>query len=262
MKQGAVIVGAVKLGTKIAGGMALAGAAAAAVGSYGAFGRSAQVFGRSVYRGAGRRRSVALTFDDGPSPATPALLEYLAEQGVQATFFQCGMNVLRHREIAKRVFDAGHEIGNHTFSHPRLCPRLGWKPNLRSPGEIYRELAETQEILTSLSGVAPKLFRAPYGMRWWGLGAAQRRLGLLGVLWTVIAHDWAWPSGRIAPFVLDGVRPGGILCFHDGRDIQPEVDARATMAALKVIVPALRDRGYAFETVSQLLRPDPVVNHR
>ena len=219
-------------------------------------GRSAQIFGRSVYRGSGRRHSVALTFDDGPSPATVPLLEYLAEQGVRATFFQCGSNVLRHPQIARRVHAAGHEIGNHTFSHPRLAPRIGWKLNLRSPREIFRELAETQDVLQRVVGVRPVLFRAPYGMRWYGLDAAQRRLGLLGVLWTVIGHDWEWPAGQIESHILDNVSPGGILCLHDGRDIQQSVDASQTLAALRRIVPALKERGYGFETVTDLLKED------
>ena len=234
--------------TKIVGGVAIACAGAAAVAGYGAFSRSAQIFGRSAYRGSGRRRSVALTFDDGPSPATPELLDFLAAEGIRATFFQCGMNASRHPEIARRVHDEGHQVGNHTFSHARLCPRFGRKLNLRSPENIYRELAETQEILTAVSGVRPTLFRAPYGMRWWGLGAAQRRLGLLGVMWTVIGHDWEWSADKITAHVLHGLTPGGILC--------QSVNASEMLAALKRIVPEIKARGYRFETVGELLSPD------
>ena len=111
----------------------LAGVGVAAVGSvlYGVKGKSSQVFGPSVYRGRSGRRTVALTFDDGPSEGTLPLLEYLASEGIAATFFQCGMNVERHPRIARLVREAGHEIGNHTYSHPRLCPRIGWKLNIK-----------------------------------------------------------------------------------------------------------------------------------
>ena len=95
-------------------------------------------------------------------------------------------------------------------------------------------------------------------MRWYGLGAAQRRLGLLGVLWTVIGHDWEWPADRIAAYVLDHVAPGGILCLHDGRDIQQQVDGSEMLAAVQLIVPALKARGYTFQTVSELLTPEPL----
>ena len=237
---------------------ALAGLTCAAVGAlvYGVAGRSSRLFGRSVFRGAGRRRSVALTFDDGPSEGTLALLDYLADEGIRATFFQCGTNVERHPDIARRVHAAGHEIGNHTYSHARLCPRLSRKPNLLSPKEIFDELAATQRILDHVTGVKPSLFRAPYGFRWFSLGPAQEQLGLLGVMWTVIGFDWAWTAPRIASRILKKANPGGIVCLHDGRDIQPNPDISAMLDALRMIIPALRAQGYSFETVSELLRPD------
>lgn len=235
---------------------ALTGAGVTGTLLYGVHGRSAQVFGPSVSRGSGRRRSIALTFDDGPSEGSLRLIEYLHAEGIQATFFQCGMNVLRHADIAQSIRDAGHEIGNHTFSHARLCPRLGWKLNLLSPETIYQEFARTQDILDSEVGVRPVLLRAPYGMRWFGMRAAQRRLGLLGVMWTVIGYDWAWPADQIADRVLKKATPGGIVCLHDGRDIRPDPDIRETLAAVRRIVPALRDQGYRFETVSDLLRDE------
>ena len=218
--------------------------------------RPSRAFGPSVSAGPGLRRSVALTFDDGPSLETPRLLDYLASEGIRATFFQCGLNVLRHPEIARRVHAEGHEIGNHTFSHARLPPQLRRQLNWRTPANIDRELAETQRILTSILGQPPTLFRPPYGLRWFGLGRAMRRLGLLGVRWTAIGHDWEWPAGRIAAHILERSGPGGILCLHDGRDVQLDVDLAPLLDALRVIVPALKAEGYGFETVSELLMPD------
>ncbi len=95
--------------------------------------RCCRLIGDPIKRGPGNRCSIALTFDDGPSMGTLSLLDHLSSLGVKATFFQCGMNVLRHPDIARAVRDAGHEIGNHTYSHARLAPRPGWKLNLRSP---------------------------------------------------------------------------------------------------------------------------------
>lgn len=223
---------------------------------HGAHGRSSQLFGPSIFRGPGQRRSIALTFDDGPNAQTLDLLEFLDAQNIRATFFQCGLNARRRPEITAQVHAAGHEIGNHTWSHARLCPRLGWQPNFRSAANIYSELASTQGLLKQITGETPRLFRPPYGMRWLGLREAQLRLGLLGVLWTVIGHDWEWPADRIAEFVLAGASPGGIICLHDGRDIQQNVNLTEMLAALKIIVPALRDAGYEFEAVGDLLAPD------
>ena len=112
-------------------------------------GRSASVFGRSVWRGPRDRRALALTFDDGPSEGTPEILEILAEHGVPATFFQCGANVDRLPEIAREVAARGHEIGNHSYSHPYLF--------LRSPGAIENEVRRAQETIERHTGVEAHL---------------------------------------------------------------------------------------------------------
>jgi len=234
---------------------AAAAASAAGILNYAVCGRSAQIFGPSVYRGTGSRRSIALTFDDGPSPKSLELIEYLARWNIRATFFQCGMNILRHPSIAREIYAAGHEIGNHTYSHLLLRPKLRYKPRINSRKTVAREFSQAQEIIVSEVGVKPALLRAPYGMRWFGMREMQQELGLLGVMWTVIGHDWEWPAGPIADLVLKNASPGGIICLHDGRDIQPNPDISEMLKALKVIVPALVDQGYSFETVSELLQP-------
>jgi peptidoglycan-N-acetylglucosamine deacetylase len=214
---------------------------------YAVRGRSSTFFGSSVYRGDRTRPALALTFDDGPSESTPALLDILARNKVPATFFMCGSNVRRLPSVAREVAAAGHEIGNHTDSHPRLY--------LRSPGFIYSELAAAQETIRSITGVTPRLFRAPYGVRWFGLGPAQQRLNLLGVMWTTIARDWRWPAARITRRLLDGASSGAIFCLHDGRNVQTDPDIRVTLEAAASVIPSLLDRGFRFETVSQILCP-------
>jgi len=218
---------------------------AGGVTAYGTVATSAQLFGPSVYRGPGKRRTIALTFDDGPSPGTPLLLEYLERQGIRATFFECGRNVERYPEISRAVAAAGHELGNHTDSHPRLY--------LRSPQFIDQQFTRAQRIIADVTGVRPRLLRAPYGLRWYGIGKTQRKLGLMGVMWTVIGHDWEWGAEQVAQLVLRKASPGGIVCLHDGRGIQPKPDVRAMMGAMERIVPVLKDQGYGFETVSELL---------
>ena len=223
---------------------------------YGIHGNAAQIFGTSVWRGSGRRRSVALTFDDGPSSATLELAKILRAESVSATFFVCGANVERHPGVARELQRCGHEVANHTYSHRRLSPRVGWQLNLLSPGQIFDELAKTQALIEADAGVVPRLFRAPYGMRWFGVGAAQRRLGLLGVMWTVIGEDWHWDEDRLVEHLLRHVRPGAILCLHDGRDTRANPDVTVTLGAVKRLIPQLKALGYGFETVSELLRGD------
>ena len=231
---------------------AWAGAAAGALGAAGWMtwavrGRSSALFGPSVYRGNRSRRALALTFDDGPSESTPALLEILARHGVHATFFMCGSNVRRCTAIAREVAAAGHELGNHTDSHPRL--------DFHEAGFIYRELQQAQDSIRDATGKNPRLFRAPFGARWFGLRDAQRRLDLLGVMWTVMGHDWHWPASRVSARLVARAVNGAIACLHDGYRVQPAPDVRAMLDAVDTTIPALKARGFRFETVSQILCP-------
>lgn len=191
---------------------------------------------------------MALTFDDGPSESTAEILALLARFGARATFFQCGANAERLPELARAVSQAGHEIGNHTYSHAHL-----W---LRSAMFIEGEVSRGQAALTAIHGAAaaPRLFRAPYGVRWPGLAAAQQRHGLMGVMWTVIARDWVDSGEAVAARIVRGASPGGIVCLHDGRVLKARPDVSATIAALERALPALIDCGYEFDTVSSLLR--------
>lgn len=210
-------------------------------------GRSATVFGPSIWRGPGRRRAVALTFDDGPSESTPEILEVLARYGVQATFFQCGANVERLPAVCRAVAKAGHEIGNHAWSHRLLC--------FRSARSIEEQLRRTQDIIHSRAGARPVWFRAPYGVRWFGLAAAQRRLGLTGVIWSAIGYDWSLEAERVVSRLAAGVFNGAILCLHDGRGLRARPDIGVTVEAVRRLVPLLLERGYKFETVSRLVCP-------
>ncbi len=221
--------------------------AAAALMAYGVRGRSARLFAPSVWRGARDRRSVALTFDDGPSESTPEVLEILARYRARATFFECGRHVRRLPEVARQVAAAGHEIGNHTDSHAAL--------HFRSPRFIEGEIGRAQQSITEVTGAAPRLFRAPYGARWFGLRAAQRKYGLLGVMWTAIGGDWKLPAGAVAKRLARAAGNGAIFCLHDGRDVRIRPDIGPTLGALRHLLPELRDRGYHFESVSEILCP-------
>ena len=227
--------------------------AAAAFVHYSIAGRDAQVLADSVSCGPGRRRSVALTFDDGPGPGSLQVAGILARFGIRATFFQCGRNVIRYPKIAAALAAAGHEIGNHTFSHRRLPPRLGWRLNLLGPATVAREFFLAQRAIIRATGVQPRLMRAPYGLRWHGMRRVQQELGLLDVSWTAIGHDWAWDGPRVAAHLLRHTRPGAILCLHDGRDTRPAPNIGNTLIALEQLIPGLLRLGYHFETVTEIL---------
>ncbi len=210
-------------------------------------GRSASVLARSEWRGARDQAAIALTFDDGPSEGTPALLEVLERFRVPATFFQCGANVDRLPGVAREVLAAGHEIGNHSQTHPLFC--------FRSPGFMEQEIRRAQETIGEHTGAKPVWFRAPFGVRWFGLDGAQRRTGVGGVMWTVIGYDWKRKAEGVAARIQSRVENGAILCLHDGRELRARPDIGVTVEAVQRLVPLLLDRGYRFETVSRLLCP-------
>jgi peptidoglycan-N-acetylglucosamine deacetylase len=180
------------------------------------------------------------------------VLEVLAQYGVPATFFQCGANVGRLPAVAREVRAAGHEIGNHSQTHPMFC--------FRSPGFMQDEILRAQENIAVHTGDAPVWFRAPFGVRWFGLGSAQRRAGVGGVMWTVIGYDWKRKAEAVAAHVASRVGNGAIVCLHDGRELRARPDIGVTVEAVRRLVPLLLDRGYTFETVSRLLCPTKSIN--
>ncbi len=228
------------------------GAGGAVLGAAGALAYAVRAPGSSllapsVHCGATTRPSIALTFDDGPSESTPLLLELLAQYGAPATFFQCGTNVRRLPAISREVMAAGHEVGNHSNTHPMLC--------FKSADFIFKELSRAQEAIGEITGTRPRYFRAPFGVRWFGLREAQQRLDLLGVMWTTIALDWKWPAEQIVARLLRGAMNGAIFCLHDGRGLQERPQIGATLESMRQLLPKLKEAGFHFEKVSEILCP-------
>ena len=228
----------------------IAALAAAAFSTWAVRGRSSSVFAPSIYRGPRDGRAIALTFDDGPSPSTPAILELLNRHEARATFFQCGMHVRRLPAIAQEVIGAGHEIGNHTDTHPPL-----W---FRSSAFIADEIARAQQCIGEAAGVNARWFRAPYGVRWVGLRDAQRRFGLTGAMWTAIGRDWTLPADAVLRRLERHAEPGAIFCLHDGRERATTPDISVTLDAVRELLPRLRDAGYKLCSLSELFRLDPL----
>ena len=192
----------------------------------------------------GADRTIALTFDDGPNPPhTAGVLDVLDRYGVPATFFCVGLHASAHVEEIARMSEAGHGLGNHTWSHPFL-------PDL-TVGELAVQLERTDEAIAA-AGRLPerRLFRPPYGSRtpealsW----LAEQDAGHTMVLWDVDAGDWAMPGpDAIARTVLEQARPGSIALLHDGGG-----DRSQTVQALPAIIEGLLADGYRFTLVEEL----------
>ncbi len=207
---------------------------------------SSQVFGPALVRGSRNDSRLALTFDDGPSESTPAVLDVLARHNARATFFFCGANVLRLPDVARRALAEGHQIGNHTFSHPRLFRLL--------PATIEREISRTQQAIRETTGTTPILFRPPYGIRWFGLYRALEKHHLQAVMWSACAHDWKRPVAAIEAALRSKAQGGIIMLLHDGDTITRGDRRSGTAEALDRVLPLLADRGLRCVTISELFQ--------
>ena len=196
-----------------------------------------------VYRSvATDKKQIALTFDDGPHPSlTPKILEILARYDIQATFFMVGQNVINYPTAAKAVIDAGHEIGNHTFTHPHLAAL--------DESSIMQEINKCEDALEELCECRPHLLRTPQGALVPSLERCMIDADYILVLWSLDTRDWDNKSTAcIVQTVLDNVKAGDIVLMHD----YVSYNSR-TPQALEAIIPALLSQGYEFVTVSELL---------
>jgi peptidoglycan-N-acetylglucosamine deacetylase len=195
------------------------------------------------------RGAIALTFDDGPDPeATPRLLELLESHMAKATFFMCGLAASRHPDIVKAVVAAGHSVGGHSWDHRhRLFRGL-------APTEWQRQIGDTHELLTTLTGAPVRWFRPPRGITDSRTWRTLRRQGVTTVLWSVDGRDCTLRDpALIAARVLDKLNPGAIALLHDSnanflfstnRPRYGEVGSQeSTVRATDIIIRGARERG-------------------
>jgi peptidoglycan/xylan/chitin deacetylase (PgdA/CDA1 family) len=194
----------------------------------------------------GDRALIALTFDDGPGDWTPAILDLLARHAAHATFFCLGERIQGRAAVLRRALGEGHEPGNHLFSHRH--------PAALSDDEIRDEIARTAGEIESVTGVAARLLRPPYGEEPERVAAIGVELGLGPVvLWSIDPEDWrAPPADAITDQVLEEARAGAIVDLHDGWGRTPS-GRQSTVTALERLLPELRSRGFDLVTVSELL---------
>ncbi|MFC3233758.1 polysaccharide deacetylase family protein [Streptomyces nitrosporeus] len=190
-------------------------------------------------------KCIALTFDAGPGEDTPRLLDILKEEKVPATFFLLGKkHVLKYPEVVRRIAAEGHEVANHTWTHRILTDH--------EPEEIRAELERTQLAIEEITGKKPRLMRPPQGRTDDTVSRISKELGLSQVLWSATAKDYSTEDpALIRRRILDQADKDGIILLHD--------IYRGTVPAVPGIIGTLKERGYTFVTVPQLMAPaEPV----
>lgn len=206
--------------------------------------RCYQLLGNLVCHGTDERKRIALTFDDAPSERTSdAVLAVLAEKNVKATFFMIGENIERYPQAAQRIAAAGHEMGNHSYSHRRFL--------LRSPAFIAREIEDTNALIRTAGYHGPIHFRPPYGKKLLGLPWYLARHNITTVMWdSEPARHQAPTAEAITAAALAQAHNGAIILLHP---FCAEA-CRAEREALPLIIDGLRAQGYTLTTVSELLK--------
>jgi peptidoglycan/xylan/chitin deacetylase (PgdA/CDA1 family) len=198
----------------------------------------------AVCRGSAGKMQVALTFDDGPDPAsTPALLDLLQRENIKATFFCIGRNVAAHPQLAGRIVREGHLIANHTYSHP------WWIGFMMGPG-LEREMVRTQQAIQDATGIMPTYMRPPMGITNPHYPRALRKVGLTPVGWDVRTFDTAGSVQTAVDRIVRRARDGSIILLHDGG-----VSAERLVEIVSAAISELRLRGLAFEGLDRLIEP-------
>ena len=206
---------------------------------------SSNNYGKIINHGPKEEKLIALTFDDGPHPQyTEEILDILKEYDAKATFFVLGKFAELYPEIIKRQSREGHEIGNHTYSH------IDIKKSTKD--KLLDEYEKTQNIIAKLTDNKPKLFRPPYGSFNNNTIDIVEMDNSIIVLWSSHqdSKDWSNPDvKKIVNSTLSNVKNGDIILFHD----YVYYEKSNTVEALKEILPELKNRGYKFVTISELI---------
>jgi peptidoglycan/xylan/chitin deacetylase (PgdA/CDA1 family) len=218
--------------------------------AYAAMWPTSQIFGRTII--AGRNpNEYALTYDDGPNDAcTEQILEILDRHGVRATFFVIGRFVRQRGDLVRRIRAAGHIVGNHTMTHPRLL--------FKSPRKVREELVSTSAVIEEAIGEKVTYFRPPHGARRPDVLRTARELGLVPVLWNAMSYDWKTPSAeRILANLDRKIRSnrrrgmGSNLLLHDGGQAGIGQDRKATVAATEALLARALPQNVRFVTLDK-----------
>lgn len=210
--------------------------------------RSFQLFGELIHRVDTNEKVIALTFDDGPSKRyTDQVLAILAAEQVTATFFVTGKETKQNLSQARQLLAAGHQLGNHSYSHPRML--------LMSPAAVASEIEQTDAAIRSAGYQGDILFRPPYGKKLLVLPWYLTEHNRLTIMWDLEPETdpkLASDAQAMAAYVINNAKPGSIVLLHVMYQSR-----QASREALPVIIEGLKQKGYRFVTVSELLASGP-----
>lgn len=211
-------------------------------------------FGTSRWAGTTTNRVVALTFDDGPNePYTSEVLSILKREHVRATFFLIGERVQSEPSVAERIVADGHVVGNHSETHPFALA-------FDSPRRIQSEIDRAEQTIHKATGIYPRLFRSPQGLRSPWLMRIVAGDSLETVAWDVSAIDWNPLSAKqLSDRIVSSVHPGAIILLHDGLNLVPSANREVVVAGLASVIERLRADGYRFVTVPELFGESPAL---
>jgi peptidoglycan/xylan/chitin deacetylase (PgdA/CDA1 family) len=228
--------------------------------AYAAVHSRSQLFGRALCT-TGKPRKLALTFDDGPNPSiTPKLLDILDRYKARATFFVVGKFARACPELVKETYARGHNIGNHTDTHPNLF--------FCGPEETASELKRCSEAIYNLILEPSRFFRPPFGYRSPWLSGIVHSQNMEMIMWSLLPGDWRakpveWLTERMQRIATNAkakpaskeadvtIANGEILCLHDGNYLHQNGDRTITLAALEYWLPRWRDLGLEFVTMTE-----------
>jgi len=209
----------------------------------------------TIYRVKTDKKHVVLTFDDGPSPIwTPKILDELKNENIKATFFMIGHHVQKYPDIAKRVADEGHTIGNHGYAHSVM---LYYKP-----AEIEEEIKYTEYVIKEITGVTTKYFRPPKAWLRRAIKEKVKSMGYETVLWSLNSKDWvSFNHKAITRYISKHIKNGDILLFHDSGNVtSTEGGSRLqTVKTISLLARTLREKGFDFISIEELINEQQLV---
>ncbi|GEP93147.1 Peptidoglycan/xylan/chitin deacetylase, PgdA/CDA1 family [Chitinophaga terrae (ex Kim and Jung 2007)] len=197
-------------------------------------------FMKVICEAATSEKVVALSFDDGPLPQfTPGILDILKKENIPAAFFCIGKNIPGNEALLKRIYNEGHTIGNHTYSH------AFWF-DMKLPGDMLKDMQEMDVLTTHSTGLQPRLFRPPYGVTNPNLARAVKAGGYIPVGWNIRSLDTvAKDEAQLVNRVVSQLQPGAVILLHDTCEI--------TAAVLPTLISRIREQGYRFERIDKML---------